>query len=332
MLGGSGEVVKEAKPLTGIETTEGDKVSGLAKEALKYDSAEEFKQSLYDREYDYFNKETNDIDYKLYYKTILAKNFIEDFYPNFKDNPILAQEVSDELGIVYSKELSSWVKSPNLSEFFKDKQYGNIDILEKVSIEKIYNEAHAQTKPVAKDTGGDKISSLAKREAKKLKDEYGIEVSEKDLVKYESIIDVDQMAMAEVEYSKDPTNAKLVAMGSKSPPRGILPEAFLAVVTRKADENRDVETMQQLATQSSLIKESSKMGQRIQMLSQIDKNSSYNSVIRVVEQRTTHHDKMSKSNAETVIKKEAKKLNSKINESLDSLDSEFESFLKELEC
>jgi len=46
---------QKAKPLTGIETTEGDKVSGLAKEALKYDSAEEFKQSLYDREYDYFN-------------------------------------------------------------------------------------------------------------------------------------------------------------------------------------------------------------------------------------------------------------------------------------
>jgi len=323
---------QKAKPLTGIETTEGDKVSGLAKEALKYDSAEEFKQSLYDREYDYFNKETNDIDYKLYYKTILAKNFIEDFYPNFKDNPILAQEVSDELGIVYSKELSSWVKSPNLSEFFKDKQYGNIDILEKVSIEKIYNEAHAQTKSVAKDTGGDKVSGLAKRMAKNLKEKYGIDISEDDMIKYQSITNEEQIDKAMKIYNDDPARANRIALGLEKPPEGILPTTFYVIAEKMAIKNKDVDMLQMLATQSSIASDASKMGQTIQMLSQIEENSPLKSIQRVVKARKANFEKSSKKSLKEAIKTEKVKLTNEIDEAYDSLDAGIDSFIKELEC
>ena len=120
----------------------------LIAEAKKYKSEKEFSDAISNRDFKYLGKEGKDIDQLKYLKTIAARNFIEEFYSRFVDNPSLAQKAVDDLGVVYSKDLNSYVKSPNLKDYFSENtQYGHSDKLEKVSLTDIYNQA--------KNTGGE---------------------------------------------------------------------------------------------------------------------------------------------------------------------------------
>jgi hypothetical protein len=386
---------QKAKPLTGIETTEGDKVSGLAKEALKYDSAEEFVKAQGEpvyhgtkRQFPNFNKKelgstqgfkesgfffTDDIN--------KAKSYNEDYIdkPNYKmtpeekisrENLNVVNAYIDDSGFITMSDLVEMYNNgvietkPDFStslrpeSFFDNNresiseavQKGVIGIKHKAEGETvymvadtskiktkeqltdIYNEAHAQTKSVAKDTGGDKVSGLAKRMAKNLKEKYGIDISEDDMIKYQSITNEEQIDKAMKIYNDDPARANRIALGLEKPPEGILPTTFYVIAEKMAIKNKDVDMLQMLATQSSIASDASKMGQTIQMLSQIEENSPLKSIQRVVKARKANFEKSSKKSLKEAIKTEKVKLTNEIDEAYDSLDAGIDSFIKELEC
>jgi len=182
-------------------------------------------------------------------------------------------------------------------------------------------------------TEGDKVSGLAKRMAKNLKEKYGIDISEDDMIKYQSITNEEQIDKAMKIYNDDPARANRIALGLEKPPEGILPTTFYVIAEKMAIKNKDVDMLQMLATQSSIASDASKMGQTIQMLSQIEENSPLKSIQRVVKARKANFEKSSKKSLKEAIKTEKVKLTNEIEENLwKTLDAGIDSFIKELEC
>jgi hypothetical protein len=101
----------------------------------------------------------------------------------------------------------------------------------------------------------------------KLTDTFG------DLPEYQRVSMADQAAKALELINKDYEEAKAVAMGTKAPPRGVLPESVLVAVEKRATAEGDVETLRQLATGSRLTTEATTMGQRIRTLGERDRAS-----------------------------------------------------------
>lgn len=98
----------------------------------------------------------------------------------------------------------------------------------------------------------------------------GLAESFPDLPTYNRVTDVDQGAKALGVLEKDPESALAIAMGTKAPPRGVLPEAVYVAVKNKAVADGDIETMRSLATQSTLTQQATTMGQRISYLRNVN--------------------------------------------------------------
>ena len=82
-------------------------------------------------------------------------------------------------------------------------------------------------------------------------------------------INVDaQVKKAATLLEKDLFKAVDIALGIERPPKGLLPESVFIVVENQALKNKDVETLEMLASGSTLGPEESVMGQRIRMLAE----------------------------------------------------------------
>lgn len=91
-----------------------------------------------------------------------------------------------------------------------------------------------------------------------------------NLPTYQAVKDTDQGAAALKFLNDDPEAAMDVAMGRKAAPRGLLPEAAYVAVKNKAVAEGDVETLRNLATQSTLTQQATTMGQRISYLRNVN--------------------------------------------------------------
>jgi len=87
---------------------------------------------------------------------------------------------------------------------------------------------------------------------------------------YQAVKDTDQGAMAAKLLRDDPEAAMEVAMGTKAAPRGMLPEAAYVAIKNRAVMDGDVETIRNLATQSTLTQQATTMGQRISYLRNVN--------------------------------------------------------------
>jgi len=155
--------------------------SELHNVARQYETAQEFIESLHNRDYEAIGKDGT-VDPLQVTKTTLARNFIEDQLSLFKDNPEMFRQALNEIGVVYSKKLNSFVKPPrDIDAYFKGKEK-----LEKVSekdLEQLWEESQAKEeaepsqpqwtnkttpKGEASDTGYNKDLIHGSQQAKKI--------------------------------------------------------------------------------------------------------------------------------------------------------------------
>jgi hypothetical protein len=94
-----------------------------------------------------------------------------------------------------------------------------------------------------------------------------------DLPEYERVSMADQAKQAAELIGSDYETAKEVAMGTRQPPKGLLPESVFVGVEKRALAEGDVETLRQLATRSRLATAATTMGQRIRTLGERDASS-----------------------------------------------------------
>jgi len=113
---------------------------------------------------------------------------------------------------------------------------------------------------------------------KQLADNFG------DLPEYRTVNLSQQAQLASDFLTKDLESAKAVAMGTKAPPKGILPESVFVALERKATEEGDVVTLRDLAN-SKLASSATTMGQRIRTLGERDSASPLKAIQDVQEAR-----------------------------------------------
>jgi hypothetical protein len=94
-----------------------------------------------------------------------------------------------------------------------------------------------------------------------------------DLPEYKTVNMKDQAAKAVDLVTNNYDQALRIAMGQEKAPEGILPESVFVAVENKAHSENDVNTLRDLATQSSLTSEATTMGQRIRTLAERDPES-----------------------------------------------------------
>jgi hypothetical protein len=129
-------------------------------------------------------------------------------------------------------------------------------------------------------TGQTKTSSLAQGvEAKAIEDKLTRGFS--DLPQYKTVSMKDQAAKAVDLITNNYDQAKRIAMGQEKAPEGVLPESVFVAVEDKALKEGDVNTLRDLATQSSLTSEATTMGQRIRTLAERDEASPTEAITRV---------------------------------------------------
>lgn len=125
-------------------------------------------------------------------------------------------------------------------------------------------------KPI-EGTGETKIRGLsegveAKAIQNKLTDSFG------DLPDYKTVNIKEQAQKASDLISKDYETARAIAIGEKSAPKGVVPEAVYIAVENRAIAEGDIQTLKDLAN-SKLATEATTMGQRIRTLAERDPES-----------------------------------------------------------
>lgn len=131
---------------------------------------------------------------------------------------------------------------------------------------------------------GRKQSGLAKGvEAKAI--EKKLTKGFEGLAEYESINMKDQAQKASDLLLTDYERAKRIAMGHEEPPQGLKSFSVYNALETKAQLNGDIETLRDLATKSSLNKESSGAAQTLRILAEREPDSPVAAIQDVVKQR-----------------------------------------------
>ena len=121
-----------------------------------------------------------------------------------------------------------------------------------------------------------------------------------DLPEYRRVSMADQAARVTKLMDEDYENAKAVAMGTRQPPEGVLPESVFVGVEKRALAEGDVETLRALATRSRLTTAATTMGQRIRTLGERDASSPVGLIQEVTQAREAAHGNVEAAKAETV--------------------------------
>lgn len=115
--------------------------------------------------------------------------------------------------------------------------------------------------------------------------ERGLANSFGDLPEYERVSMADQARQAAELMDRDYDTAKEIAMGTRQPPKGLLPESVYVGVEKRATAEGDVETLRALATRSRLNTTATTMGQRIRTLGERDRTSPVGAIAAVQQAR-----------------------------------------------
>lgn len=133
-------------------------------------------------------------------------------------------------------------------------------------------------------TGELKTSGLAQGiEAKAI--EHNLSQGFGDLPEYRSVNMADQAAKTAKLIDTNYETARQIALGTKAPPKGLLPESVLVGVEKKAIDEGDIATLRELATNSRLTYQATTMGQRIRTLAERDPSSPVGAIKQVQDAR-----------------------------------------------
>jgi hypothetical protein len=136
-------------------------------------------------------------------------------------------------------------------------------------VEEQRKSVEAEAKPVEKKVEPKKakepkrkVSRLAKR-TEELAVEKQLTESLGELPTYETMKMADQAQRATKIIEEDYDRAKRIALGKESPPKGLRSAAMYEAVKYKAVKEGDVETLRQIANESTIPAELSALGQEI---------------------------------------------------------------------
>lgn len=156
------------------------------------------------------------------------------------------------------------IKSPYFGATEKDKSFEMIikreSIAKQVPAKPVEKKAKSKKEKIEKPER--KVSRLAKR-TEELAVEKQLTESLGELPTYETMKMADQARMATEEITKDYEQAKQMALGKKAPPKGLRGASIYEAVKYKAVKEGDVETLRQLATESTIPTKLSALGQEI---------------------------------------------------------------------
>ena len=211
---------------------------------------------------------------------------------------------------------------------------GDKGLSETISSSKIVKpkEVNVKKTPELKYESLERTSGLAKSvKSKAIRDKliYGFDKELRNLPTYEKRIKVEDIKKTTEYVMNNPKEAYEVAMGEKPAPPGMLPEDVYVQVNRLATELRDIKTIKDLATRSKLLGEDTLMGQRIQALSQLNKDSALGriqDVSKAREAKAKKVNKKDKAEVEKIIKEETKKTN------LSKEELKWDNFLSKIKC
>jgi len=323
----------------------------LYEEAKKYETAEEFKNSLYDRD---FPGEP--------LKTKVARNFIEEQRIEFIRQPNELRKAIDELGVIFSKDNGAVLPPKSLEQFFNGKEK-----LKKIDLEGVFNQVKGEVapkdnqplaeeakkyksaeefvkakalpevskqppvkeltyKPTIKTSG---LAKSVKRKAIRDKMIYAFDKDFRNLPDYDKRIKTEDTAKATDYVLNDTGNAIKVAMGEIKPPTGMLPEDIFVAVNKYATAIGDVGLIAKLINKSSLIGEATFMGQRIQALSELSPYSPSKILQNI--KKTREKAVKSEKKVKEKLTEEQKKINREIR-AVKKSQKDLDDFVKSIIC
>jgi len=133
--------------------------------------------------------------------------------------------------------------------------------------------------------GVSKLAKGIKSKAVRSKLIAGFDRRFKELPDYDKMIVKEQAKKATELVLNDPERAIRIAMGDERPKGNLKPESVLVAVEEHAIQNKDVELLRRLATESKLVGESTEMGQRLRMLAERNPYSAPDNIREVVKAR-----------------------------------------------
>jgi len=184
--------------------------------------------------------------------------------------------------------------------------------------------------PEIKGTGEIKARGLSQGiEAKAIENELSKGFG--DLPEYRQVSMAEQAQKAYDFLTKNPEEARAVALGQKAPPRGMLPESVLIAVERRAIAEGDVATMRELAVNSRLSLEATTMGQRIRTLAERDPTSPVGAIKTVQDARTASYEKRTGTKVIEAKQKVVESIKGEMKKAISKRPT-WEQFIKDITC
>lgn len=161
--------------------------------------------------------------------------------------------------------------------------------------------------------------------AKKLTDTFG------DLPEFKQVNVEEQETRAKELIATDYEMAKRVALGHEESPEGLIPEAVFIAVQDKAFADGDLQTLNDLATASSLSSEATTMGQRLRILAERDPESPVTAQLEVIKEKEKVFEKKNKKSAKSEKRNKINELKDVKKKSAPKL-KEWSSFIESITC
>lgn len=164
----------------------------------------------------------------------------------------------------------------------------------------------------------------AKAIEKKLSEGFG------ELPEYKVVNMKEQATAAADLLVKDPARAKRIALGTETPPEGLLPESVFVALEDKAIKTKDVPLLQELA-KSELTGQATEMGQRIRSLAERDPASPVGAIREVQKAREAAIERRLKSTVKEATNKEVAQIEKEIAKTLPKKET-WQSFIDSITC
>ena len=150
-----------------------------------------------------------------------------------------------------------------------------------------------------------------------------------DLPTYRQLGNKGQFAQVVEHMDRDPVDAYDIAMGYKNPPKGVHPEAYYVGVLQRAEATGDIDKALMLSQHSKLVTSGTTMGQRLQLLSNIDKGSPIGMVKEV--QAAREADLASRTDVQAAKRDTVSEIKKEVRAAASKKDA-WESFVSSIRC
>jgi len=251
--------------------------------------------------------------------------------------PIKQSEMFDALEDKSLRDVYDGLKftKPDGEEYFvRFKQADATEKLAKQGEAKAIKEEIGTSEPelTYKSTiGTQKLAQGVRQKAIKEKLIYGFDKRFRELPEYDKVTVKEQAEKATDLVLNNYDEALAVALGKKRPQGGLLPESVFTAVEQHAIDNKNIDVLRRLATESGLTGEATQMGQRLRMLAERNPESAVSNMQDVVKARAKAVEKKTGKTTAKAKEETAKEIKSKIKQSIPT-KQDWSSFIDSIKC